>query len=199
MGCGLFDAVDANRSRSAQNLTDGEIRDLTQALLYAPEEGLEAAISAFVDRGKPDVLAAMILALRYRDSDARLAAGISKLAGAKINSWNDAMLWQEEHPDVKPHESFRAFFEQVHAQIDPEFSRFIGLDKTDPAKMKIRLEEIAWGGVHVDGIPSLDNPKLIKASAADYLKANDLVFGVLDQWRQPRLSVADHGLARNVQ
>jgi Protein of unknown function (DUF3179) len=165
-------------SVAAQNLADSEIRDLTQALLFAPDEGLEAAISAFVGRGKPDVLAAMILALRYRDGDARLAEGISKLAGAKINNWNDAMLWQEENPKVKPHESFRSFFEQVHAQIDAEFVRFIGVDKTQPNKMKIRLEEIAWGGVRVDGIPSLDNPKLIEASAADYLKSNDLVFGV---------------------
>lgn len=163
---------------SAQNLSDGEIRDLTQALLFAPEEGLEAAISAFVDRGKPDVLAAMILALRYRDSDARLAAGISKLAGAAINNWNDAMLWQETHPKVKPHASFRAFFEQVHAQIDPEFSRFVGAGNTDPSEMKIRLEEIAWGGVRVDGIPSLDNPRQIEAKKADYLAGNDLVFGV---------------------
>jgi hypothetical protein len=165
-------------SRAEQTLADSEIRDLTQALLYAPDEGLEAAISAFVARGKPDVLAAMILALRYRDGDARLAEGISKLAGEDINSWNDAMLWQEAHPKVKPHESFRPFFEQVHAQIDAEFVRFIGVDKTAPEKMKIRLEEIAWGGVRVDGIPALDNPKLIKASAADYLKSNDLVFGV---------------------
>ena len=44
--------------------------------------------------------------------------------------------------------------------------------------MKIRLEEITWGGVQVDGIPSLDNPRLIKARAADYLLDDDLVFGV---------------------
>jgi len=44
--------------------------------------------------------------------------------------------------------------------------------------MKIRLEEITWGGVLVDGIPSLDNPKMIAAAQADYLKGDDLVFGV---------------------
>jgi hypothetical protein len=44
--------------------------------------------------------------------------------------------------------------------------------------MKIRLEEITWGGVPVDGIPSLDHPKLIAAAAADYLRDDDLVFGI---------------------
>ena len=162
----------------ASELTDAEIRDYTKALIYAPEDGFEAALDALVKRGKPDVVAGMIVTMRYRDSDARLAAGISKLTGAKINNWNDAMLWQEQHAEVKPHSSFRAYSEELFAQIDPRFSRFIGTDKTDPSKMKIRLEEIVWGGVQVDGIPSLDNPKLITAKAADYLLAEDLVFGV---------------------
>jgi Protein of unknown function (DUF3179) len=163
---------------SAQSLTDPQVRDLTQALISASDEGFEAAIDAFVARGNKDVVPAMILAMRYRNSDARLAGAISTLSGAKINSWNDAMLWQEQHPEVKPHASFRAFSEQLFAQIDPEFLRFVSFDKTDPAKMKIRLEEIVWGGVSVDGIPSLDDPILLNAKDATYLKGNDLVFGV---------------------
>jgi Protein of unknown function (DUF3179) len=162
----------------AAALTDAEVRDYTKALIYAPDDGFEAALDALVERGNADVVAGMILTMRYRDSDARLAGAISKLTGAKINSWNDAMLWQEQHPEVKPHSSFRAYSEELFARIDPQFTRFIGFDKTDPAKMKIRLEEIVWGGVQVDGIPALDDPKLISAKAADYLRENDLVFGV---------------------
>jgi hypothetical protein len=44
--------------------------------------------------------------------------------------------------------------------------------------MRIRLEEIEWGGVAVDGIPSLDNPKMLEASQAEYLGDDNLVFGV---------------------
>jgi hypothetical protein len=40
------------------------------------------------------------------------------------------------------------------------------------------LEEITWGGVKVDGIPSLDDSSLISAAEAGYLKGTDLVFGV---------------------
>ena len=47
-----------------------------------------------------------------------------------------------------------------------------------PEKMKIRMEEITWGGVAVDGIPALDNPTLIEGAKADYLIDSDLVFGV---------------------
>jgi hypothetical protein len=45
-------------------------------------------------------------------------------------------------------------------------------------KHEIRLEEITWGGVIKDGIPALTNPRLISASAASYLRADDLVFGI---------------------
>jgi hypothetical protein len=162
----------------AQDQTDAEVRDLMQALISAPDEGFTDALLQLVARGKPDVVPAMILAMRFRNSDARLDAAVSTLTGVSINTWNDAMLWQEQHPEIRPHPSFRAFFEQLNAQIDPAFTRFIGVDKTGPGKMKIRLEEIVWGGVKVDGIPSLDNPKLIDAKRADYLKKDDLVFGV---------------------
>ena len=40
------------------------------------------------------------------------------------------------------------------------------------------MEEIAWGGVLVDGIPALDNPRMTTASAASYLNPDDPVFGV---------------------
>jgi len=45
-------------------------------------------------------------------------------------------------------------------------------------RMGIRIEEIAWGGVVKDGIPSLNSPAMIAASNADYMRRDDLVFGV---------------------
>lgn len=58
--------------------------------------------------------------------------------------------------------------------IDPNFTAFL----YSGVRHSIRLEEIAWGGVNKDGIPSLDNPALINAEDAEYLKEDDLVFGV---------------------
>ena len=81
-------------------------------------------------------------------------------------------------PEIKPHSSFPAIKTRMFNRIDPLFDRFLGGDLSKPENMKIRLEEIAWGGVVVDGIPSLDNPKLIDAGAASYLIDDDLVFGV---------------------
>jgi hypothetical protein len=44
--------------------------------------------------------------------------------------------------------------------------------------LTIRLDEMMWGGVKVDGIPPLDQPKVIPAADAKYLKNNDVVFAV---------------------
>ena len=88
------------------------------------------------------------------------------------------MLWQERNPQLVPHPSLIAFKREVFLQIDPNFDLFLRPEYLQRDRMKIRLEEITWGGVQKDGIPSLDNPDLIRAAEAGYLKADDLVFGV---------------------
>ncbi len=162
----------------AEELTSAQIGDLTRAVLYNSEADMEAALKKLGARGNKDVISSLIVSSRYRQNDRRIVEAISRITGEKINNWNEAMLWQEAHPEIKPHESFAAFKLGVFAAIDPRFMRFLGSGRAKPENMRIRLEEIAWGGVHVDGIPSLDNPKLIAAGEASYLLDTDLVFGV---------------------
>ncbi len=88
------------------------------------------------------------------------------------------MLWQEQHPEFPAHESYASLKLGIFEQIDPNFLRILTPESVNPADMKIRLVEITWGGVVVDGIPALDNPELIAADDADYLRGDDLVFGV---------------------
>ena len=46
-------------------------------------------------------------------------------------------------------------------------------------KADIRLDEIDWGGVPVNGIPPLRSPKTIPAAQAGWLRDGHLVFGIL--------------------
>jgi hypothetical protein len=87
------------------------------------------------------------------------------------------MLWQEAHPEIRPHPSYAELKLRYWSGIDRQFQDFFA-NPADPDEMRIRFEEITWGGVKVDGIPSLDNPALIAADEADYLLESDLVFGV---------------------
>ncbi len=161
----------------AEELTSRQIGDLTRTVLFGSEEQMEDALQTLEARGNKDIIPSLIVTARYR-GDQRIFQTLTKLTGQEMNNWNDAMLWQEIHPQIKPNPSFQAFKLDVFNRIDPNFTRFLGKGRADPKNLKIRLEEIVWGGVQVDGIPSLDNPQLIKAERADYLKDSDPVFGV---------------------
>ena len=149
------------------------------AVIFGNAADRRAALDALEARGDQDAAAAIILALRYRrEATAELSTSLEKLTGAEGFGWGDWMVWQEANPAVKPHASFTDLKLQVLQRLDPEFLRFFGREWVAPEKMKIRLEEATWGGVEVDGIPSLDNPELIAAGDADYMLDDDLVFGV---------------------
>jgi len=119
-----------------------------------------------------------VLAMRWTGDNQYVAAALSKLAGEKITTWHEAYDWQEQHPEVVPHETFRPLRMRFWGNTDERFLDFFKLPYGARDKMKIRLEEMSWGGVLVDGITSLDNPNMINAWEADYLLDADLVFGV---------------------
>ena len=91
--------------------------------------------------------------------------------GTNMNEW---FRWVWNQPEVKAagYDQFKADF---YGEIDPKFRRYFE-GRADTAR--IRLDEVRWGGVRQDGIPPLRNPKMIKASKADYLEDDNVVFGI---------------------
>ncbi len=166
------------RAAFTQAVSD-QVGQASADLLFGENDEVQAAVELLIGRGERDVLATVILAMRYRRPQIEVYRRLfAALTGEAAEGWFDAMLWQEAHPEVRPHASYLTVKLEVLRRIDPKFLLFF--DPTGPAKgrMRIRLEEITWGGVVVDGIPSLDFPKMISADAAGYLQADDLVFGV---------------------
>ena len=133
------------------------------------------ALSALNDKSH---IPTLVLAMRWTGSNIYVAEALSKLAGQKITHWHEAYDFQELNPQIKPHESYHAIKMKLLGNTDKKFLDFFAGNFGKPDNMKIRLEEITWGGVLVDGITSLDNPKMIAANDADYLLDDDLVFGV---------------------
>ncbi len=150
------------------------------ALVYGPPFARDTALEEILKRGDPDMVPALILALRFSRMDwAPVEAALQQLTGDKdAEGWFDWMLWQEAHPEAGAHPDYIAFKRELFLRIDPNFDDFVKLEYLDPDRMKIRLEEITWGGVIKDGIPSLDYPAMLDAGEADYMKPDDLVFGV---------------------
>lgn len=152
------------------------VESLSRVVLFGDGEEIDRALTALRLRGKPDAVAALILALRYnRSAQRKISATLAALTGHRdAADWFDWMLWQEAYPEFAPHPSFRRLKLDLLARIDIQFSRFFGGNP----RIDIRLEEIVWGGVEVDGIPALVEAAMIPAGQADYLTPDEPVFGV---------------------
>jgi hypothetical protein len=88
--------------------------------------------------------------------------------GDDLHRWRE-WIWNRPYA---PHPDYATFKARVYSAIDPRMAAFFppGVSAT------IRLDEIDWGGVPVNGIPPLDRPKVIRASEATYLKDSNVVF-----------------------
>lgn len=147
-----------------QNITFGNRSDARQSLDWV------------VKRGNIDLAAHLITAMRYSPLGRKIIGdALNQLTGvSQKKDWFEWMLWQQRNPQIVPHASYLDFKSSVFYSIDPNFKRFF----TPTSQFSIRPEEIVWGGVSVDGIPALDNPKHISIAQASYLQDDDEVFGV---------------------
>ncbi len=143
--------------------------------LYGSTDVRIAARAWMQQRGKFDVVPALVRSLRYFPEDATQTLHLLKqLTGEELGPrWFDWFVWLEQNP-TPPIPSNEIFLKQIFSRIDPQFKVFFSPE----IERRIRLDEITWGGVRKDGIPALTNPKLIAADQADYLQDKDLVFGI---------------------
>ena len=90
--------------------------------------------------------------------------------GVDLVRWHD-WIWDQPYD---PHPHYAVFKGLLYSQVDPRFEEFFprGVESL------IRLDEIAWGGVAVNGIPPLEYPERLDAAAADYLGDGHIVFGI---------------------
>jgi hypothetical protein len=96
----------------------------------------------------------------------------------------------------QPHGELARFKGMLYQNIDPRMREFF--PPNVPAS--IRLDEIEWGGVVVNGIPPLVYPAHLQARNAGYLKDDHVVFGfaINGQARAyPKRILAWHELARD--
>jgi len=123
---------------------------------------------------------------------------MEKIAGESVGpnvrrGWAE---WVGRHEEVKPLEGYLAFKAALFTRYDPAFRRFLDLRFT----YRIRPEEIEWGGVNVDGIPALENPRHLRAADAKHMKPADRVFGVYlngEARAYPHLIMDPHEMAND--
>ena len=105
----------------------------------------------------------------------RLVAFLEKQTGKRfdpyLRGWRE---WMWTLP-YEPHPEYARFKGVVYGAIDQRMRQFF----PPGVKSLIRLDEIDWGGVVVNGIPPLHYPRTVRAHEARYLRDGNVVFGIV--------------------
>jgi hypothetical protein len=125
---------------------------------------------------------------------ARLAQFLERQTGQSFGP--DVAAWRRWVWGLpyEPPAGYGEFKGRLYASLDPRFAQFF----VPPVSSSIRLDEIQWGGVAVNGIPPLEQPRVIAAAQADYLDDDNVVFGITvdgESRAYPKRILAWHELA----
>lgn len=100
---------------------------------------------------------------------------LEALSGQRLGrSWFEWRDWYA-NTDLEPPPGFTGWKGSIFARIDGRFRNFLW----DDAASTIRVEEVVWGGVSVDGIPPLENPLVLPAAEATGMIDGEPVFGLV--------------------
>jgi hypothetical protein len=91
--------------------------------------------------------------------------------GDDLNAWR-RWFWALPY---EPHPDYAEFKGWLYGRVDPRMQAFF----PPRAPSTIRLDEIDWGGVTVNGIPPLRYPTVLPVRDAGYLKDSNVVFGIV--------------------
>jgi hypothetical protein len=170
--------LSACQDNQAQPVEDsGEVVGEFLLLLLGSPEGKRQALEYVDKQWQPD-FTPMLLEVITFNRDPAFGAHLVQLLqdktdrtyGFNINQWQQ-WLWNQ--PPLT-HPMYAEFKSALYGLVDERFEGYFAADRA----ATIRLDEIVWGGVGQDGIPPLRNPDMIRASEADYLADDNIVFGL---------------------
>ena len=110
--------------------------------------------------------------------------------GTDVASWR-RWVWSLPY---EPHPDYGEFKGRLYSRLDPRFAAFF----PPSVAASIRLDEVQWGGVPVNGIPPLEYPAFVAVDEAGYLDDDNIVFGLAvngEARAYPKRILAWHELA----
>ncbi len=129
----------------------------------------------------------------------QLGEVLKKLTGEEFGGadWDAWYKWLGQHPEVEPPLGYTTWKGNIYSNIDERFEDFF----QEHLDTRIPMWAIQWGGVTRDGIPPLENPRIIRGAEAGYLRPDDPVFGAVvngEARAYPWRHMASHELANDV-
>ena len=162
-------------------ISDREGLNLMNALSTSPAEGpAREALQRILASGDQRFVAVLMEMLFARfptvgPNRVEYADALDQLTGEMIGFNYDGWLNWYGASDLVPPPGYVSWKGALLANIDERFQEFL----RDEYPSAIRVEEIVWGGVRVDGIPPLDLPTTIAPEDATWLEPGEAVFGVV--------------------
>ena len=150
-------------------LTTGGVEEFESALESILASGDKSYIPVLIEL----LQAAQIGLVRNANYNGLITALETLSAQQLGENWPAWVEWYGG-TDLVPPTGFTSWKGRLLSRIDPRFGLFL----QDDHLSRIRVEEIQWGGVIVDGIPALNNPTMLLAGQADYLEPGEPVFGI---------------------
>ena len=145
------------------------IRMVGEAVDARQQAGNGSLFITIGNSGDPLYIAPLIDVMyfvRTQDASQNILGALQNLTDNALPgaSWQDYFRWAGENDiDLPPHyDEFKGLLLSMF--VDPEFTRFWQPGVMDTAQ--VNLIEAVWGGVRVDGIPSLVNAKQITPEEA---------------------------------
>lgn len=166
---------------ASTRIPDAEIPALLDALTdgdTAAGEQAIARIEAAQDRRFVPVLLELVRAgqmgIAGRSGYNQRMIALERLTGQALGG--DWFSWAEwyEGSELAPPPGFASWKGRLWTRIDPGFGELL----KDEHPTRIRVEEIDWGGVRMEGIPALDDPAHVAPDAAPWLGGEEPVVGV---------------------
>ena len=99
---------------------------------------------------------------------------LERLSGQGLGAdWLGWVRWYDDQ-ELAPPPGFTAFKGALYAAFDPGYAELL---RDDPSP-RIRIEAIQWRGIAIDGVPTLDTPRVESAEQASWLLPGEPVVGV---------------------
>ena len=183
-GVGPASQLEAPQEGGETVAPERELEHVLDDLL--PSRGLAARTAAFEAAGRSEdarFLAPLVDLLRFADTAEewfRILDALGAILGEDTRAierpwrtFTERLARDTELPEFAPYARWKG--ELLAELVDPRFRAFLYGD----VPRRIRLHEVVWGGVAVDGIPPLDDPAVLDAEAAPHLAPTAPVFGVV--------------------
>ncbi len=161
---------------SAETRSEPAFYDRLRRLMSGKPKARKRAAKSLV-RADESVLIPLVDAYFFSPNDARpelrqALEGLSgKQFGSRYRNWFEYVGGREDL-DAPP--GYTAWKGELFSRIDAAYRRILSPETT----IRLRLREVQWGGVPLDGIPTIDDPEAIPADTARFMRDTDTVFGV---------------------